>query len=431
VLLLALAATAACSDPQPPVTGAILISIDTLRYDHLDCYGYERNTSPNLDKLCDDAAVFDQAISQAPSTLPSHASMLTSLIPQHHGASFAEHGALPKEVETLAELFRAHGFRTASFNDGGQVAGIWGLGQGFQIYHSNEPGHFQTEVDQGLAWLDSLPAGARFFLFLHTYEVHHPYTPSPKDLARFGGDQYHGWLGHDVSIPELVTINEGRRLALPRDVKFIEEAYDAEIYSMDRALGHLLKALGHKHLLDRTALVFTSDHGEEFGEHGKYGWHGHTLYDELLRVPLVLTLPGHRWAGERIRRQVRLIDVAPTLADAAGLPIPRSWEGVSLLRILRGEEIEPLLAVSKLDTDEDENIASIRTGRWKLYDGRLLDLRNDPREQTANVAWKHPKLVKELQARLDELTKGGPQGEASDVDLDEKTVERLKALGYF
>ncbi len=360
--------------------------------------------------------------------------MLTSLIPPHHGASYALRHALPEQVETLAELFRAHGFRTASFNDGGQVAAIWGLEQGFQIYRSNpyQHGHlhFRKEVSQGLHWLDSLPAGTRFFLFLHTYEVHHPYTPSPEDLARFGGDQYHGWLGHGVSIDELRSINDHRRAAGPRDLEFIEEAYDAEIYSMDRALGRFLEALEQRHLLDRTALVFTSDHGEEFGEHGKMGWHAHTLYDELLRVPLVLELPGHRWGGKRVRRQVRLIDVAPTLADAAGLPIPPSWEGVSLLEILRGQEVKPLLAVSQIDSRIDTNPFSIRTGRWKLYRNRLFDLKNDPGEQRSNVAWKHPELVKELRARLAELTQGGPEGEAGDVELDEKTVQHLKALGY-
>lgn len=428
-----LALLAGCStQPEALVENVVLISIDTLRRDHLGCYGYDRPTSPNLDALCREAAVFDQAISHAPSTLLSHASMLTSLLPHRHGASFGARRPLPQDVVTLAEVLKERGFRTASFNDGAQLAHRWDLHQGFDLWKANQKGDdtFDRVVGQALRWLDRpSPTEAPFFLFLHTYEVHHPYTPAAQDLERVGAASYDGWLGNTVEVRELRRINQGAATADPADLAFIEAAYDAEIRSMDRALGQLLDGLRERGLLESTLVVFTSDHGEEFGEHGQVGWHSHTLYDELLRVPLVVRFPEQRWAGRKIQRQVRLIDVAPTALEAVGAAAPREWQGVSLLGLLGTAEVPPLVAVSKIDTPAELEIYSLRTGRWKLYDGRLFDLKLHPDERLDSTSgnWQ---LVAALKDHLETLTAGGRESSGASVELDAETRRRLEALGY-
>lgn len=425
---LASAGVTGCARPERLAENVILISIDTLRPDHLGCYGYERPTSPNLDALCRESVVFEQAISHAPSTLVSHASMLSSLLPHQHGASIGARRALPEDVTTLPEVLRERGYRTASFNAGAQMAARWGLAQGFDVYEANRQGEdrFDPIVSQAMGWLDGEEGAAPFFLLLHTYEVHHPYTPSQEDLAAIGASLYEGWLGTEVELEELRQINERARIPSSEDLDFIVAAYDAEIRSMDRALGRLVSELRARGLLQNTLLVFTSDHGEEFNEHGQMGWHSHSLYDELLKVPLVVRFPDQRWAGERVRRQVRLIDLAPTLLDALAARGPGSWRGVNLLRILRDEEVEPLVAVAK--RDEGESYA-LRTERWKYYDGRLFDLRSDPAEleNLAPSAWD---FVEDLKAELDRILQDGRPENTDPVELGPEARRRLEALGY-
>ena len=425
-----------CRGPERLAENVVLISIDTLRPDFLGCFGSELGASPNLDVLCREAVAFEQAISHAPSTLMSHASLLSSLPPARHGASFANRRALPEELVTLAEALRERGFRTASFNEGGQVAGRWGLAQGFEVYESMGRGRdrFDRVVERALEWLDApaTPVDEPFFLFLHSYEVHHPYTPNPEDLARFAPAGYDGWLGDRIEISELRWINQGGVEIDGVDLARIRAAYAAEIASVDRALGRLLDGLRERRLLDRTLIVFTSDHGEEFGEHGTVGWHTHSLYDELLRVPLIVALPGGRWAGERVGRQVRLMDVAPTVLDALAAEVPAGWEGTSLLALLRGERVPPLLAVAQRDVrdgDRDEGDAALRTGRWKWYEGRLHDLLADPAERH-DYTHLEPELARTLEAALGELLRAGPAAAGDEVELDPETRERLKALGY-
>jgi arylsulfatase A-like enzyme len=406
----------------------ILISIDTLREDHVGCFGYPRPTTPNLDAtLCKDGVVFEQAISQAPSTLPSHASMLTGLLPVHHGASFAKKHALPPEVTTLAERLSAAGYRTASFNNGGQIRASWGLSQGFEVYRSLTNDHLKPVAAEALDWLDGVLAEGerrRIFLFLHTYEVHHPYTPSEKDLAVFERSPYRGYLGRSVGYKDLQRINSGGAPLSSRDLEFIIDAYDAEIRSMDRALGTLLEALKQRGLYRDALILFTSDHGEEFHEHGWVGWHSHTLYDELLRVPLVVKLPGDRAAARRIGYQVRLTDLVPTVLDVLGMPEPEHLDGTSLLPLIDGPPGGRRLAVSQRD---NQRSSSIRSGDWKLWDQRLFNLDSDPGE-TLDVSAQYPDVENALRARLDQALEDAAEG--ADVELSKEEVERLKSLGY-
>ncbi len=424
-------AARALRDPARGIRGAILVSIDTLRADHLGCYGYGPPTSPEIDAFRRDAILFASAIAHAPSTLPSHASLFTSLLPDHHGASFAGRTALPEELDTLAEVLSRRGIETASFNNGGQVDGVFGLAQGFAVYESLEDHRFDAVVDAAIRRLGTASRD-RFFLFLHTYEVHAPYTPDTRLLSLFD-DAYRGPLPPEIS-QELIRRINGRALTLDEaDLRHVAAAYDAEIRSADAAFGRLMRLLREQGLYDDTLVILTSDHGEEFGEHGWVGWHSHTLYDELLRVPLLVKLPGGAHAGDRVEAQVRLIDVAPTVVAAFRLRAPRQFQGESLLPLLEEAEPSSRVAVSRLDRTAPRRGPigrSIRTARWKLANGHLYDLERDPQERTpvTTVNWD---TVRELKDRLErELAAREVPSDVPVVDASRPPRHDLEALGY-
>ncbi len=436
----------------------ILVSIDTLRPDRLGCYGGEWPTSPNLDLFREDSALFSNAISQAPSTLPSHATMLTSLLPEHHGASFSRRAPLPGDLPTLATVLAAAGFRTAAFTGGGQIAPEFGLDRGFEVYGVNKGGpDFADAVGSGLEWL-SRDLDRPAFLFLHTYEVHHPYVPD-ADLLQIFDDGYAGPLPDRISKKLLDGINRGETRIDDRDLAHIVAAYDAEIRSVDEAFGELLRGLERLGLAENTLLVFTSDHGEEFGEHGVVGWHSHTLYDELLRVPLLIRFPDGFAAGQTVEAQVRLLDLAPTITSAAGIEAPSTFEGIDLELVIDGLPT-PLPAVSQMDWQEGQPPLSVRSLNWKLYPkvvlagarfsfegpsfvtrvvkriGRwrnanvLFDLVNDSEEQhdvLYDNFWTSEGMRKIGERMLKERSVPPP---VPTVTVDDRTEERLRALGY-
>lgn len=403
----------------------VLISIDTLRADHLGCYGYAKPTSPTLDALCGESVVFTQAIAQAPSTLHSHASLLTSQIPHHHGASWAARTPLAEEAVSLAEVLAGAGYATAAFTGGGQMDKIFGLDQGFDLYAQPAVSRFADTVRAAIPWLEGQGA-ERFFLFLHSYETHHPYEPETSYLEAVG-DDYGGALPDAISLDLLLQINSGEIALDDSDLAHVVATYDAEIRSMDDGLALLVDTLQRLGALDRTLLVFTSDHGEEFGEHGTVGWHSHTLYDELLRVPLVVRFPRAAFAGARIDRQVRSLDVAPTVLAAVGLDPPATFEGTDLRAVVRDQPIGELVAVSRQDRPSDKDIESVRTEAWKLNEGKLFHLAADPRE-----LWDitDHAVQQRLMAALRAAVESGTALEAEAVVPTGKTLEELKDLGY-
>jgi arylsulfatase A-like enzyme len=423
-------AFSSCSAPEPagPIRAAdvkcsdcnlILISIDTLRADHLGCYGYDREISPNIDHFRQDSVLFETAIAQAPSTAPSHASILTGTNPSRHGVSVTHRTPLPSDMPTAAEILAAEGFRTAAFVGGGQVAPEFGFDRGFEVFDADGTG-FSDKVQAATEWIGEVTAN-RFMLLLHTYEVHHPYTPDQSlliDLDR----HYDGPLPDAISIPLLKSINRGETKIDRSDVQHTINAYDAEIRSMDRAFGKLIDHLKEVDLYDRSILVFMSDHGEEFMEHGALGWHGHSLFDELLRVPLIVKFPRSAARGSSIPHLVRTVDLLPTLLETLSIPALKDIDGVSLL-----QPSPPLLAFSRTDTQNRND--SIRSDRWKLYGSRLYDLGSDPQE-LRDVAPQNRKVVRQLQRELALVIENVNGSSSPSVDFSNKTLEDLRALGY-
>ncbi len=418
----------AASDPRANV---ILISMDTLRPDHLGCYGYAKDTSPALDALCEDAVVFEETIAQAPSTLHSHASMFTSLLPHHHLATWSGKTRLPGEAITLAEVLQAAGYRTAAFSGGGQMDRVFGLDQGFDLYEQPSSEHFAGTVRAGLTWLED-GDGRPFFLFLHSYEVHHPYTPRQDYLELFD-EGYAGPLPSEISIELLRQINRDEiEFDADRDLRHVVSAYDAEVRSADDGLAILTQHLKDKGLYDNTLIIFTSDHGEEFGEHGIVGWHSHTLFDELLRVPLVVKFPDSNHAGQRVAAQARSIDIPPTVVSTVGLPVPAVFSGVDLSTRLGEEQHDELIAISRLDRPPKRlGSTSVRLRNWKLIDEDLFDLVDDPGEQWyGSATGDGMEMAERLKSALREaLDSRQPLVPEVVAPLD-STLEELRALGY-
>jgi arylsulfatase A-like enzyme len=407
--LLAAVLTTSCGDGgvepgRPGPHGILLVSIDTLRADHLGCYGYARQTSPFLDELSGRGALFEQAIAASPWTLPSHASLLSGLSPSTHRAVEGSEAIAPS-VALAAELFGEAGYRTGGFVASWFVSRRYGFDRGFQRFEDfgqtgggnvKEKIVARRVVDEATAWLRE--NGQRpFFLFVHLYDPHWNFDPPPEHAALFDTGyrgprekyrKYHYYLDNP----------------LPADLLAHEIAlYDGEIHYADAELRRLHGVLDQLGLAESVLTLVTADHGEEFFERGSWG-HAHTLYDELMRVPLIVAGPGVR-PGARLGGQVRHVDVLPTLLEAAGLPVPERLHGRSFWARLQagvdpvGDQRPAFLESSRFET----NLIGVRRGGWKIVGdlndgGRLLfDLREDPGEE-ADLATERPETL----AGLDE-----------------------------
>ena len=376
----------------------VIISVDTLRADRLGVYGYSLPTSPRLDRLAAEGVLVEDVYSQSPKTTPSHMTLLTSLYPCVHGVELWWNDqpahVLSPAVHTLAEVLKDAGYTTVAFTGGGQVDRSRGFDQGFDRYSHGQ------ELEKTLDWLDA-HRRRKFFLFFHTYMVHDPYV-HPLRWVRLFDAEYHGGvldaverlLGEEDGRggPEVYSENRHERFWAsvrrddPTDVRFVARLYDAGIRRMDETvLGPLLDRLDALGLTDNTLVVFTSDHGEAFGEHGHFGHDD--LHGETLRVPLVLRFPGRLAAGRRVAGRARLLDVMPTVLDLLAVPAPPVVQGRSLVPRLTGQP-EPTggeAVVSEYDQRwAGRAYESVRRGRlsYIVEDAHehLFDLVDDPGE---------------------------------------------------
>lgn len=337
-------------EPGPTI---VLISVDTLRADHLSLYGYDRQTTPAIDAWANRfGAVFENAIAPAPWTLPSHVSLFSGLDAHDHGVNFGN--PAPLDLTMLAEVLRQEGYSTVAVTGGGFVHPQWGFAQGFDSYrYFAESMGFEDELSTSLATaIDILrqKANRPLFLFFHTYEVHNPFRARQPFFSQFSSidpTPYHVRIDQPereledgfLRRTEFTLLTRGKPLdggRFPGELENLAlDLYDSGIAYTDSMLAELLAELTAGGRQQRTVVVFTSDHGEMLGEHDTYG-HA-SLYEETLRVPLVIADSAGRGAGERISHQVRLIDVMPTILDTIGVAPPGDLDGVSLLRLLEGD----------------------------------------------------------------------------------------------
>ncbi len=423
-----LVALASCGTDERPRL-VVLVSIDTLRADHLGLYGYERPTSPVLDALALESTVFDQAMSTSPWTLPAHGSLLTGLYPGRHGLTSHER-YLASSLKTLAQLFSEAGYRTAAVVNSHNLGPEFGLDRGFQQYRYVEERVDRREpsaeiTDQAMAWLKEAGKN-RLFLFLHYYDVHSDYASRPeyeKDFLR----QYEGIA--DGSTAQLASHREGKISLSTADAPNLIDRYDAGIRQMDAELGRLLDFLRGEDAF----LILTSDHGEEFFEHGGV-LHGQTQYEEVIRVPLLVKGPGVP-AGRRVPTPVSLVDIAPTLLARAGIAPPDGLDGVDLGLLWAGEEREDRCIFSEADHNNVEHdiTRAVRYRSLKLHfnrlsrEYRLYDLASDPAERM-DVSAGQESAVAALSEQLEKYLRGAV--EAPLRALSDEEIENLRSLGY-
>ncbi|MEQ8763911.1 MAG: sulfatase [Planctomycetota bacterium] len=423
--------------PRPNV---ILISLDTLRADHLSCYGYPVPTSPNLDALAAKSTLFERAHGQAPYTLPSHASLFTSLYPDQHG--FLEEIAPPTDIPTLGGLLSNAGYLTAGFTDGGFMTEFFGMGQGFGCFDESGDG-VETVFERGMQWLEGVGEDP-FFLFLHTYEIHSPYD-APEDYRKKVTSQWAS-LPERITSEEILEILDGEDAVSDETLEQMTRLYDAGIAYTDDWVGRLIARLDELGLDDNTILIVTSDHGEELGEHGGL-FHGRTLYQDQLHVPLIISVPDQE-RGRRSRQIVELIDVLPTVLDLAHVDRESlRIEGQSLLPILEGRTIDSRWAIAGFGrttvegqavVGDDWKYVSVNRGeedRVARMDGEFLfRIGEDPLEQE-NLADEETEARDRMRALLAELRAQWQQDRRSDFSKDGRArnvlhLDAMKRLGY-
>ena len=433
-LALAALLTGACSQPTPP-RSILLISLDTLRPDHLGAYGYERATSPRLDALAAEGVLFETAVSPAPWTLPSHASMLTGLYPSHHGLTEVS-ASLPPSVPTLALALRRAGFATAAVFNSQYLTDGYGFHHGFDVHEyvrevvsARAPTRLVT--DRAIHFLRE-HREERSFLFLHYYDAHSDYR-SYEEFERRFARPYTGEI--DGTTAQLRAYREGRIPIAAEDAARLVDLYDAGIAQLDEEIGRLLDLLLSEGLAEDTLVVVTSDHGEEFLEHGGV-LHGRTQFDEILRVPLLMRGPGLP-AGLRLRQPVSLVDLLPTLLSLVGVPLGFEVDGVDLSELLRGGDLaSPRVLFGEADHHREfhDVTRSARRGRYKLHhnlvtDERVFyDLERDPGERTP-LAAEHDPALRDLALRLDEFSSTAIAPQARQTLSDEE-IQHLRSLGY-
>ena len=425
-------------------SNVIVYLIDTLRFDRLSAYGYERPTSPRLEAVARSGITFENVHTTAAITRPATASLLTSLYPSFHLAQ-TETG-LPSEVTTIAERFRHGGWSTWAFVTNGHIYGkSLNFEQGFDrfvaIPGAKLNGHARTEELNALLLPHLAAAGDEpFFLYVHTVDPHSPYDPPEDHRGRFTDPGYRGGIEPSQTSAANLT---SRRLSAA-DVAFVRDLYDEEIRYQDDMLGVLLDWMS-EHGLDRnTVLVVVADHGEMLFERGLWG-HGHHLFEELTHIPLLMRVPGwESLAGRRVRASAQIVDVMPTLLR---------WFGLDA-RACQGKDLTPLILDSsrhgrrqiyceESHPDEGYEFRSLTDGAWKIIQVRaagrpaaeeLFNLAQDPGERNDLAKLASARLVR-MERRLAEQpirlgARVKPATSAPMQHLDESTRRKLEALGY-
>lgn len=453
---------------SPEAPNVVLISLDTLRADHLGCYGYERPTSPHIDALAEDGVLFEHAVSQSSWTLPAHASLMSGLWPSRHGAIMSN-SRIAEDAPMLGEIMNAAGYLTAAFTEGIYVRGDLGFARGFARYDDGDTKALTGEkgVSDTLAkasrWIEQ-HADQRFFLFVHTYQVHMPYYAPDQLYLEFGPAppeetaRVSEGLAHSIN-EQGMEREEGATFDTQLD-RFVAY-YDAGIRFTDRFVGELLDTLDAAGLRDNTIVILTSDHGDDLLDHYLLARHGHSHHREVVEVPLIVRAPGVA-PGRSVSRPVALLDVMPTIVDLAGAEVPEGIDAVSLVDDLRGEASpaasRPIVSLTTHDLQSID--LSVRTARYsyhyrhELTEQRLnrmqsllglsrwhgqardipaaeelFDLEADPHE-TVNLVAELPDVAAELRAIALAEIEGIGEIHESQTQFDAELVEQLQALGY-
>jgi arylsulfatase A-like enzyme/Tfp pilus assembly protein PilF len=394
-----------------PGPSLILITVDTLRADRVGAYGYAKARTPTMDRLAARAARFEHAVSHSPLTFPAHVSIFTGQYPSAHGARDNGTFVLGDSAVTMAELLRSAGYRTGAFVGSFILDSGYGLDQGFEYYDDEFQStgslldydlqrQASTVAERAAAWISNV-ASDKFFVWIHFYDPHAPYLP-------------------------------------PVSFQISDDPYDGEVAAADAGIGAVLHAATEARVADRTAVIVTADHGEGLGEHGE-SEHGLLLYDSVLKVPLIVAVPG--LAPRLVRTQVRHVDLMPTVLALAGVPVPHGLPGRDLGPLLRVGDAAPATDGDLVSYAETwygrlhfgwSELRAVTADGWKYIDAprpELYDVHRDPGERR-NYVDERPQLAQGLAKELSHLAASENEATASVRVPDSESLDRLRSLGY-
>lgn len=435
LLLVSLLTASACAPAPPSQPPVILIVLDTVRADHMSLYGYDRPTTPRLEEIASSGSVFEWAFSTGAWTLPGVSSILTGRLPAGHGAGrhpTKKHTftRIRESVPTVAGLLSEAGYTTAAIANGGYLSPGFRMDRGFERYDFHPATDMairraDTSVDIALEWIDEWDRDEPFFLMLHLFDAHRHYDAPEPARGTFTDRFADRYENMDSLESRLQAEGAG-------DLEFHMAAYDEEILWLDREVARFVEALRERGIWDRSLVALTADHGEAFREHGVLA-HGASLFNEVLRVPMILwgpEIPGRRWKGP-----VSTVDIVPTLLDRVGVEAPPELPGISLYGLFEDGELPRRLLFAENDLMVADHVAVISWPLKLIHDfdneiSLLFDMERDPEERvdlTANPDRATRRAVRELRRQARELHRGQVGQEA---ELDPELVEELRALGY-
>ncbi len=418
----------------------ILISIDTLRADHLPCYGYERDTSPEICAFFEDHIRFEQAFSQSSWTAPAHASMFTGLYPARHGVTYGPMIPRLKGFPTIFSVLQEAGYYTISLDGGAFINPVIDVSHvdyrklnAFRRVAPQDPGLI-ARIESAL---DQKAAEQPFLLFLHGYDVHIPYAPRRNLYAEVIPEfdqqaRENRYCRYTNLADKSVELDAETVPKDPSAYRYMRSLYDSEIHEVDQDLGKLFGFLGERELLENSVVILTSDHGEEFGEHGSCE-HIKTVYNELIQVPLFMRWPG---GGAQVISEpvAASVSILPTVLDILSIELPATTlDGESLF----AGAPDWIFSEAQFfwDSDRLQRYAAIAGGHKLVVDvnrseSRLYDLREDWRETQDVRADREEAFGRSLEEALDRYIESGGVRVQTKGELSDKTLEELRSLGY-
>ena len=449
LLLVAIALSVnACSRPSSSSTIVVFV-LDTVRRDALGSYGHPLDPTPYIDSLAEEGVRFDQAISSSGWTLPAVGSLLTGTWPTIHGA--VGQGVmlrpLRREIETAPEVLQASGYRTVGIANAAFVSPMVGIDRGFDHFdhrysYNHDARHAQLVVDLAIRELHARQDEPAFF-FIHLFDPHLDYAPPAGYATKYTEGRSSPPPPITMEVCQgMQTGDNGRRPPHAEDIAYVRGVYQGEVNFMDAQVGRFVEELKSLGLYERSTLVVTADHGEEFWDHEGFE-HGHTLYDELIRVPLIVKLPADvAIARKVVSEPVRVLDVMPTVFDVLGIEKPGSFDGESMMPLVRGEPGGNRPAFSESTLYGPQKVAW-RTERYKyIHDatagregiGELYDWQQDPME-VRNLADEQPELAVKMRTELFDFytqlrDRSRAMSEPELVNLSPVRIQELRSLGY-